>query len=190
MALMKADPVAAARKALEDAEAAATTEGKRLAKAIEAADKYAGEAAGIDPDADAKAFERATAKLGELRATIEIVRTREAGAKAKADAARGALATAENAARRAQLEAINADVKAREAAALGTLRVAFDAFAEEVATIARDVGRAHALEAQLKAAGVADLRAFRATTAGWAGAPPLRIAQLAAESALHGVRFH
>jgi hypothetical protein len=179
--MAKMDPVAAARKVLEDAEAAVAAEGKRLERATVAADKHAAEAAEIDPDADPRGFEKATGKQAELRATVEIVRSRVAGSERKAAAAREALAAAENADRRARLEALNAEITERERKALEALRGSLAAFAAEVADLGAASSKAHTLAAELRAAGT-DVRAVRAGTAAWAGAHPGRLAQLASES--------
>jgi hypothetical protein len=176
-----ANQVEAARKAHEDAEAAAAVEGRRLGKAIEAADRFAVEAASIDPDVDAKGFERATSKLAEYRATVEILRTREAGAKAKAEAARSVLTAATNADRQAQLDAANTEIRGREARAFEAMRVALETFAAEVALISEAMSKARTLEGELKAAGVVGVGAVRGTTSGWAGTPPARLAQLVGE---------
>ncbi len=138
------DPVGAARKAIEAAEAAEIAEGRRLAGAIEKADRFAEEAAGIDPDGDAKGFERATSKLAELRATVEIVRAREASAKGKAEAAREALAAAEAADKRARITEIDAQIAEREPKAIQAARVAlaaFDAAAVELAKLAAEANK-------------------------------------------------
>jgi len=141
MALSKSDPVGAARKMLETAEAAEIAEGRRLAGAIEKADRFAEEAAGIDPDTDARGLEKATAQLGSLRATVEIVRAREASAKGKAEAAREALAAADAAEKRGRIAVIDAEIQQRETKAIEAARsalAAFDAAAVEVAKLAAE----------------------------------------------------
>jgi hypothetical protein len=179
MALTKADPVAAARKGLEDAEAAVVVEGRRLANAVEVADKFTGDAAGVDPDADAKGFERATSKLAEYRATIEIVSTREAGAKARAGAAREALASAEAEAKRARLAVLDAEIAAREAKAIERVVVAVRAFDAELRELAA-LGKEGAALSNALEPGTASAFRYSRTLLPHAGSP-LGALQLLAE---------
>jgi hypothetical protein len=184
MALLKkdkADPVGAARKALEDAEAAATAATKRATEAAEKAVAFERRAAEIDPDSDEGAFSKATRELAELRATADLLRARTNAAATRAEQAREAHAGAVNADRLARLEELNAGIKAREGTALEALRVAFAAFAAEVSELGAASSKAHTLQAELRSAGI-EARAIRAMTASWAGANPCRIAALAAEN--------
>ena len=147
MAILGKDAVGAARKALGEAYAAGAKEGQRLAAAIDKAETFAREAASVDPD-DVKAFERATARLAELRAAVDLVRTREANAKANAEAARAALAVAENDDKLARLAALDAEIEERERAAVETITEALRAFDAELRALAQRVAEANALAAK------------------------------------------
>lgn len=175
------DPVGAARKAVEDAEKAVRVEGERLASAVAKAERFEAEAAAIDPDADAKGFEKATGRLAELRAAADLCRTRETRAQAALQAAAAELATATNAGHRARLEVISGEIKTRETRALDALRRAVEAFGTEVAAVGEMASEGHRLVEELRRAGATDVLRPRASTAGWAGATPGHLAQLAGE---------
>lgn len=121
MALFKADKVTAARHELDLAEAAVGTEEHRLEVAIGKAKAFEAEAANVDPD-DGKAFEKATARLAELRAAVDLIRARETSAKTRAEAARRALDAAEIEDKRMRFEKLNADVAQRDGRARESVR--------------------------------------------------------------------
>jgi predicted nucleic acid-binding Zn-ribbon protein len=126
--LSKTDPVAAARKALEDAEAAATAASKRVADIDSRIEAFGLRAAEIDPESE-KDFAKATHELAELRASAEILAVRQTTARERVEAARSALARAEL----ATLEAEFADMAARIARADSEIEADVLAFREALA---------------------------------------------------------
>ncbi len=186
MAFQKTDPVTAARKALEDAEAAAVAATKRAKKAADAAEAFAGEATNVDPDVDAKGFEKATARLTELRAGVELFRAREVAATARAEEARHALTAAEIAAAEARFAEVNATIDARQTKALGAVREAllrFDADLRAIAALAEEAQAARALMGSTTPG-----RAHGRELAGFAGAPVRALQDLVERRELAGVQ--
>ena len=146
------DPVGAARKALEAAEADAARAAKRAEAATAKAEAFATEAASIDPDADERGFTKATRELADLRAAADLHRSRATSAAGKAEAALAALAAAEASEKRGRLAALDAEIAQRETKAIEAARsalAAFDAEAVEVAKLAAEangIGRSLAPE--------------------------------------------
>jgi chromosome segregation ATPase len=149
MGIFTDDHVERARKALVTAEGAAGAEARRLAQAQEEAERHVTEAAAIDPDSDPKAFEKATAKQAQLRATLELMRARNASAKDRVEQARTALAEVEQESIRARLAETNEKIDARQVQALDDVRDALDAFERALHEIASLTEEAKALAARV-----------------------------------------
>jgi hypothetical protein len=149
MGIFAGDQVERARTALADAEAAVEVEGGRVARATEQADRYATEAAAVDPDEDPAAAERAAVKLGQLHAGVELASARERAAKQRVEAARQALADVEQASARTRLAETNDKIDARQDQALDDMREALAAFGRAVVEIAQLTEEAKTLAARI-----------------------------------------
>ncbi len=151
MALFSKDAVAAAKKAVEDTEAALRSATKRAAETAARIEAFAGRAAEIDPDADASGFASATRELADLRASAEILVVRRTTAGERVEAARAALVAAERAEGEARLAALDGEIRKEEALAMARV----GAFVEGLRTIraaqASRVAAANAVATKLSA---------------------------------------